>query len=241
MMLQSNRLRAAAVEYEKGAKVSGVAVGGPTTAVSARAAARRGSGGALDLPGEAGADLPRARRAGPRDQGAARRGDALPGSPVAAPDQRPGDAGQGRCAGRAGRAEDVAGDQPLRPARCTARWPRPTASCRRRRCRRRRPRRRQRRACASASSGSVESWRSRRRARAAPKACPLPSPPPRRRGRGPEFSDFQSLFLSSPGRGPHLFRSPLPRSAAGEGEGGEQTLRAVAFGTPITRACATRP
>jgi len=42
MMLQNNRLRAAAVEYEKGAKVSGVAVGGPTTAVSARAAARAG-------------------------------------------------------------------------------------------------------------------------------------------------------------------------------------------------------
>ena len=59
MMLQNNRLRAAAVEYEKGAKVSGVAVGGPATATSARAAAaRRGSGRALDFPGEAGAHLP---------------------------------------------------------------------------------------------------------------------------------------------------------------------------------------
>ena len=43
MMLQNNRLRAAAVEYEKGAKASGVAVGGPTTrGQRARGGARRG-------------------------------------------------------------------------------------------------------------------------------------------------------------------------------------------------------
>ena len=60
MLLRRDRPRAAVAEYEKGAK-----------AVGDRRPGRAGrSVGDLGLPGEAGTDLPRARRAGPRAQGA---------------------------------------------------------------------------------------------------------------------------------------------------------------------------
>ncbi len=73
--------------------------------------------GDLDLPREAGANLPDARRARARAQGAGPGAGGLPRAPLAEPHRRGGAAGAGRRAGRRHRAARVAGDQPIRPAR----------------------------------------------------------------------------------------------------------------------------
>ena len=104
MLLGRDHPRAAAAEYEKGAE------GGH------RQRAQR-SLGDLGLPGEAGANLPGARRARARAQGAGPGAGALPRSPLAEPHRGRGAAGAGRRAGRRHLAARVAGDQPVRPAR----------------------------------------------------------------------------------------------------------------------------
>ncbi len=86
--------------------------------------------GDLDLPGEAGANLPDAGRARARAQGAGPGAGALPRSPLAEPHRRRGEAGAGRRAGR--RRRRCARRWPPTPSTraSTARSPPPTAGCR---------------------------------------------------------------------------------------------------------------